>query len=311
MITLPQEAMIMVGKPHQKIIQELQRALTLNQTKPLSGGNGVVHALLENNDIPPFTLPLKLRDVRGETKIVVDLRRSKREYRLDPMGQTFSPLPLTDAKFLTDLALLILAWSNNPNQFSAIYNQSCRIYASWIGFEISKRLTLSVQDQSKLIMYFAYFWLTRSMPGKTLHQNDFVFIVITISRLFGFKSDEVNMTLQGFQLEIPANLDELCKKIESLEENPKLRNFNALLVMTMLFGGWMSSINPRELIGVAVEYPPLFIMMVYRGLSERGFKKARIADLSLRLFDNREQQSFSLTVAQLLKTTSNGADYIS
>lgn len=311
MISLPQETMIMTGKPHQKIIQELQKAIVLKQTKSLSGSNGLIHALVEGDTIPPFTLPIKLRDTHGDVKVCIDLRRSKREYRLDDLGEQYSPLPLSDAKFLTDLAILVNVWSISPNAFSPIYNNACRVYASWIGFEISKRLTLSVQDQTRMIIYFAYFFLTRSLPTKTIHQNDFNFMVMMISRLFGFNQDEVNNVLMGFQYEIPQTLDALCKKIREMEENPKLKDFSTLLVMTMLFGGWISSINPRELIGVAIEYPPLFIMMMYRGLNERGFKKARISDLSLRLLDTRNQQAFSLTLAHILKSNSNGADYLS
>lgn len=310
MILIPQEASIMVGRPNQKIIQELQKAITLKQTKPLDGGNGLVHALIEGDTVPQFTLPMRVRDIHGNVVICIDLRRSRREYTLDQLGNKYTPAPLSDAKFLTDLALLIQAWCTNPNEFSAIYSTACRVYASWVGFEISKRLVLQPQQQNEMIIYFAYFWLTRNFTTKTLHQNDYNFIVTSIARYFGFKLDEVQYTLSDFQLEIPDNLDTFCKKIQTINENPKLKDLSAGLIMSMLFGSWLSSLNPRELIAVAVEYPPLFIMMMYRGLNERSFKKAKIADLTLRLLDTRNQQSFSLTIGRILNTYSNGANYL-
>ena len=310
MILTPQEASIMVGRPNQKIIQELQKAITLKQTKPLEGGNGLVHALLEGESVPQFTLPMRVRDVHGNVVMCIDLRRSRREYSLNTLGDKYNPLPLTDAKFLTDFAILIQAWCTNVNEFASVYSTGCRVYASWIGFEISKRLALQPQQQNEMIIYFAYFWLTRNFNTRALHQNDYTFIVNSIARYFGFRMDEVQNTLAGFQLEVPAHLDDFCKKIQSINENPKLRDLSAALVMTMLFGSWMSSLNPRELVAVAIEYPPLFMMMMYRGLNERSFKKAKIADLTLRLLDVNNQKSFSLTLSHILNTYSNGASYL-
>lgn len=306
MITVPQEASVMAGRPFKNIIPALQRAVTAKQTKVLGESNGLVHALTDGTDVPAFTLPIHIRDAMGQEYICLDLRKQKREYKLSEDGDKFFPLLLTDTAFMSNLALAQYIWLKRPSEFNIIFNDAGRIFATWVGFEISKRLVLSPLQQNEMVIYFAYYWFTRYMDEGKIRNEDYQFICLTIQRLFGYDINLIQQTLDPLQYEASPTLNHFCTLIRETNPNPKLKDLSSILVISMLFNGWIASSNARELIAVALEYPPLFMLMMYRGLSERSFKNAKISELALRLLTGQKQQTYILAFDNLLQLARNG-----
>lgn len=300
MILTPQEASIMRGRPYDKIIQSLQRAVALNKLTPLAESNGSVLAVIDNDDVIPFTIPQQIFDNLGREYYCIDLRKSAREYTLSEDGRTYTPSFLTEANFLTNFALAQKTWINQISDYNSIYWDAGQIYAMWIGMKVAKRLALTPLQQSEMICYFAYYYFTQPYRGEKLGDFEYTQIVNKICQLLRFNPQEVTTILAPFEQTLFKTFDELCEKIGAVTDNPKLKKMNRVLVQTLLIGSWVGQ-NERELVALASEYPPCFMTLLYRGLNERTFKDSDIVQVAFKLMNTAKQKQYNLVFADILK----------
>lgn len=299
MILTPQEASIMRGRPFDKIIQSLQRAVALNKLIPLDNSNGSVLAVIDDDDVLPFTIPQQIFDVMGREYHCIDLRKATREYKLSEDGRRYIPSLMTESNFLTNLALAQKTWIHQISDYNSIYWDAGQVYAMWVGMKIAKRLALTPVQQSELICYFAYFYYTRPYRGQELSELEYVQITNKICQLLRFNPQEVAVILSIFERKLFRNIDEFCEVIALKNENPKLKKFNRVLVQTLLIGSWVGQ-NARELIALAAEFPPCFMTMLYRALNERSFKDSDITQVAFKLMNTAKQKQYNLVFADLL-----------
>lgn len=150
------------------------------------------------------------------------------------------------------------------------------------------------------------FWFYhQGIREKTIHQNEYGFIVGKIALALRMNANEVEGILS--QAGITSILDEdstdslegFCQLLASRIDTPKMNGFNSVLLQTILIGSWFG-INNRELIAVATEYPPYFIMLVYRSLGERTFKDTDIAQVATKTLQTSQQKQYSLYIHDAL-----------
>lgn len=307
MILTPQETLVMGKRDYNAIISGLVRANTVNLLRPLSNSNGLVRAVTDVEEaIPMFTLPIGIRDTMGNELVCIDLRKSNREWKPSPFGNGFEPLALTEASFLTNLAIAQHVWKKNPAEYNMIYTDAARVYAMWIGMKIAKKLVLPLEIQNEMIAAFSYYWITRTFDHNVLTEQDYQYIVGRIGQMFGFNQNEVGHYLAKYNKAIHENIDEFCEALKNAVNNPKMKNFNRILLQAILMGSWGPSINGREMIAVAVEFPPMFMTMLYRGMQEKSFKNTDIVQLGTKLLNQQKQQQYQLIFSDILKrATSN------
>lgn len=300
MILTPQEASIMRGRPYDKIIQSLQRAVALNKLIPLNESNGSILAVIDNDDVIPFTIPQQIFDNLGREYYCIDLRKSTREFSLSEDGRKYTPAFLTEANFLTNFALAQKTWINQISDYNSIYWDAGQVYAMWVGMKIAKRLALAPVQQSEMICYFAYYYFTQPYRGGALGELEYTQIINKICQLLRFNPQEVEAILSSFERTIFKTFDEFCEIIGQKNDNPKLKKFNRVLVQTLLIGSWVGQ-NARELVALASEYPPCFMSLLYRGLNERSFKDSDIIQVAFKLMNSAKQKQYNLVFADLLK----------
>ena len=301
MILTPQESKVMDGRPFDAIITGLQRALATNMLVRLDNSDHIYAVTLVDESIPAFTLPIMVVDVMGRKRVCIDLRKNTREYKIDEVKGTFIPVLLTETNFLVNLAIAQSVWREGPAEFNNIYFDACRIYAMWLAMKTSKRLVLSAQQQNDLVISFSYYWLTRYNSEEYLNDNYYNFIVNKISTLYGFNQNEVLAVLDKFNKVVFTDIEVFCKAISHNAENPKMKSFNRILLQTMVLGSWLGGSNSRELTSVAVEYPPVFLTILYRALNERSFRNSDITQLAMKLLNKAKQDSYSLVFADILR----------
>lgn len=301
MILTPQESKVMDGRPFDAIISGLQRALAANMLVRLEGSDKIYAVTILDESIPAFSMPITVMDVMGRRRICIDVRKSNREFTVNEVTGTFKPVLLTETNFLVNLAIAQDIWREGPAEFNNVYFDACRIYAMWLAMKTSKRLVLSAQQQNELVISFAYYWLTRYNSESFINENYYNFIVNKISTLFGFNQNEVYTILNRFNKVVFEDIDVFCKTLSQVIDNPKMKTFNRVLLQTMILGSWLGGVNARELTAVAVEYPPVFLTILYRAMNERSFKNSDITQLAMKLLNKAKQDGYSLVFADILR----------
>lgn len=301
MILTPQESKVMDGRPFDAIISGLQRALAANMLVRLEGSDKIYAVTILDESIPAFSMPITVMDVMGRRRICIDVRKNNREYTVNEVTGTFKPVLLTETNFLVNLAIAQDIWREGPAEFNNVYFDACRIYAMWLAMKTSKRLVLSAQQQNELVISFAYYWLTRYNSESFINENYYNFIVNKISTLFGFNQNEVYTILNRFNKVVFEDIDVFCKTLSQVIDNPKMKTFNRVLLQTMILGSWLGGVNARELTAVAVEYPPVFLTILYRAMNERSFKNSDITQLAMKLLNKAKQDGYSLVFADILR----------
>lgn len=304
MMMTPQETLILRNRAYDKILSGLQRALAIQQLRPLHDSNGTIVAVVEGDEVPAFTLPIQFYDVTGRGYYAVDLRKGNREYDIVDDG-SLKPRLLTETNFLINTALAQKCWRENLNYFNTVYYDSARVYAYWLGMKVAKRLALGPLQQNELICYFAYYYLTRVYKQEVLHQMEYDQLVYKIAQLLGLSGNEVVTILEPMARQIYPDLEAFCVEISKVNPNPKLAKFNRVLVQGLMIGSWLG-INGRELVAVATEYPPVFMTMLYRAINERSFKDTDIAQVALRILNSTKQKQYNLVYSDILKRVAVG-----
>ena len=303
MIMTPQESLVMKGRHYDQVIKGLQQALASNALVALEGTDKVYAVTTVDDAIPAFSLPMTVYDVMGRKKVCIDLRNGKREYVLNEYNGHYKPHLLTEANFQTNLALAQLAWSEGPADFNNIYYDACCVYAMWISMKIAKRLVLNPQQQNEVMVFCAYYWLTRMETGEYVNDQLYEFIASKISVLFGMNINEVLTILSRTDKLIYLDIDAFSNALSANIDNPKMRGFNRVLLQTIVLGSWLGGLNAREVTAVAVEYPPMFMTILYRALNERSFKNSDITQVALKLLNKTKQDQYGLVFADICKRT--------
>nr|DAT15829.1 MAG TPA: hypothetical protein [Caudoviricetes sp.] len=292
----------MAGRPYTKINQGLLNLMAIRGTKPLAESNGLIHGVVDSEEtVPAFVVPLHVRDSMGVEHICVDLRKAKSEYVLDNNGTTFRPNLLTDANFLTNFGLCQWVWMRKPGLLSGLFFDAMRIYASWIGLKVAKRLMLAPPQSSEMILYFCYFWLTRYIKTEVMDEREYEQLVLRICNTFGYNVNEVRTVLDPFGKKVFSGLTDFCQTISQVNLNPKLSKFNPVFLITVLFGSWASGPNSRDYVAIGTEYPPMFMTMLYRSLNERGLKGTDVTHMANTYMNSAKQKQYNLLFADMLK----------
>lgn len=299
MIIYPQETKAKRGENIDRITDALISVVTLNSgVLALEGSDSTVYALVEGKNVPPFTLPVDIV-MMSRSATVVDLRKQQREYTVGTMGTTYMPLGLSDAEFLSDLAILQRIWVKSLTSYKRLFNTTAKLYAGWVASTLGSRLALPFQDIQLLTVLSAYFFLSREIRVVIPPINEYVLRLKSIVNQVAV-SDIANI-MQAVDGKPIGGIDDFCQLVVSLTENPKLRSFTPALFYQYMYGSWKGGANPQEMTAVALEYPPVFVNMVYRGLQARSYKDTGLVlKVNNTLRGQREKDEYVRLVKMML-----------
>jgi hypothetical protein len=73
------------------------------------------------------------------------------------------------------------------------------------------------------------------------------------------------------------NVEEFCTQCQEATQSVRLNNLN-VMTLTSIVGGLWYATNGRELMGVALEHPPTWLMLVERALSDRSYNSSGLGE---------------------------------
>lgn len=177
----------------------------------------------------------------------------------------------------------------NPSYLRDISFVPCSMYASWIADNVSRRYALDPKDQMLMAIVAAIFYQTLFIDGDELNEADKLRMVPAIVRATKAPN---NMVLDVLD-RIPklSNIHDFCNACKEVLENPRLQDFNAGVLVTVIGNTWFGT-NAKEIMPVALEHPPTWIALVYIAFTERTYKKTSIGTLALRYMGNKGENEF-------------------
>lgn len=235
-------------------------------------------------DIPLFGHPIEIQAVGGEKYMACDIRSmasERRSVKDQPVVRQRS-----EFSFMVRRAILQRAW--NEGEFGELKNISkmpIAIFAQWVSEAITRQLHVDPQVQLELRVLSAFYYLCLfSLPVAHTDERERLKYAVQISNALSYRNvDEIMRIIEGVgHLE---NLDQFCKAVVGKGFSVRLERLAPGLLITWLVMSWYGT-SAREVAAVALEHPPTFLAMVFSSITDRGYRKTRLAEMILRNYDN-------------------------
>lgn len=249
------------------------------QIYPIVGKSAVT------DSIPPFPLPIELKDNIHGDYTVVDLRpfNSKiieNQKIVDPQDGP--------AGLLVRMASLQTIWNNHgPETLGGIFPLPMKVFSMWAGNILARNLGFDPLQRAELITIAAWYWICLFYEEHQLviNENELARFATRISNngLLSNTDTLKLITKCGYMADIS---DFVTKGIHSIN-TPKATRAGEATIYSTLSGSWYGSADSRTLLAVALEYPPAFISILYTAVSEIGYRKSPITETA-KLFDKRD-----------------------
>lgn len=232
----------------------------------------------EENTIPAFVHPVLL-EVKGKKYLVSDIRSFKATTQLYPSEKDFEEAVRIKSEYalVKNRAVLELHWvAGHQNALRSRFAFAGNVFASWISQTISRVYALDMSDQltaSAIALYYYHSLFTSSqkLEGPALEKA--VIHTINATKL---PAKEIYSIFEN--MPEMKDMHSLCEALKQGLENVRLHDFNALVLLTQLSNSWYGA-NAKELISVALEYPPAWICIVYAAMTEKTYKNSPIYKL--------------------------------
>lgn len=233
----------------------------------------------DENTIPPFVHPFLVKNIKGKDYLVTDIRAFKATTQLYPSQNDFEAAVKNKSEYalVKNRAILELRWiAGESAKLRSQLSFAGSVFGSWISQALTKVYALDLHDQLRVTAIALYYYHSLFTEGSKLDDAEVEVAVIHTIKVTKLPAKEVYEIFS----KIPElhSVNDLCTAIKEGLENIRLRDFNLLMLMTVLKNSWYGN-NAKELIAVAVEYPPAWISIVYAAMTEKTYRSSPIYKL--------------------------------
>ncbi len=266
---------------------------------------GVLGNCASASEIPFFAHPIEVVDSKNKRYLCVDLRSYT--VPLDEGTCSDSNVRIrnqTEYNFAMAREVFNLAWlTGSALQIKNDLSFAGTVYASWLSESISKRFALDPGEQIRLqilthYFYQSLFYGTEAMDEVTKQK----FAIHTI------KATKASSELVFAVFDSIGKLDDIndyCENVKSIIGNIRLKELSAGVIVTIVGNSWFGP-NAREVIAIALEFPPVWTALVYTAMTERSFKNSSIARIADRLQRNNAGKEFLKAAEYIFETYKSG-----
>lgn len=170
-----------------------------------------------------------------------------------------------------------------------------KVFASWITGTLTNKLNLDELSQVRTSAIIAYYFicLFNNYPeyseGHLLDEDELYTIGIKVGYATGLKVHDAIEMIRN----IPTmkNINDLSSALKAHGGSDRYRQINTALLYMLLGRFGMNGMTPETVIA-AVEYPPLFMAIVYIAATERGYNKSNIGNIVHNLRNMNDVKTF-------------------
>lgn len=244
-------------------------------------------------DPKPFIHPLRF-NIGDDTYMIADMRSSTRWDRAQGVSIVNNP-----SLNRRDVILTILqsVWEGEgPNAIQRLGNFQITIFAQWVSNSIIRRFGLDAAQQLKLQAISAYYYLCLFSDERRFDPMRAAPIIArAINASTAYIVDLVDT------LPFIADITEFLDVIKESMATERLSGLTLDYFYASLNGSWFGP-NHNILVGVAVEYPPIFTSLLYLALTDRGTRMAGLSQVALKKERDNAAKEFIRITSDVLKT---------
>lgn len=273
-----------------KLEQALEQAYYHNASQEMREN---VHMIREGLNggvagVPAFNFPFVCK-LKGEDVAFFDARTF-----VSQEGRVRDEIELQSR---TVQAQLALDWHHGyQGRVRDISPLGLMIYSHWMGESVAKRFALDARQQLQVSVFAAVFYLNCFWDKSEAESEDTAYLLSAITRVCGYRHSDVVDIVETHP--IIKDVAELCEVIKAFTQSVRLEDFNPATLFGVVGGSWFGNAG-RELVGVALEYPPVWLTLLFQAISNRGFKKAGLTQIIERNTYRKHHDGFVRSMAYL------------
>lgn len=180
------------------------------------------------------------------------------------------------------------------------------IYSHWMGESVAKRFALDARQQLQVSVFAAVFYLNCFWDKSEAESEDTAYLLSAITRVCGYRHSDVVDIVETHP--IIKDVAELCEVIKAFTQSVRLEDFNPATLFGVVGGSWFGNAG-RELVCVALEYPPVWLTLLFQAISNRGFKKAGLTQVIERNSYRKHHDGFVRSMAYLGQSQEQGSSW--
>jgi len=173
-----------------------------------------------------------------------------------------------------------------------------KVFTNWIGNRISLGLTLDFGQTSivKAMLSVYYIQLCTPLSDHPTSEELERLIIRAARSVPGVDAT----TLENVLGEIPklTDLKSFTDWVHARLDTPRSEQLNVGFLYTALGFSW--GVQYREMVAIALEYPPTFIALLFSSVNDRGFKKTSLGKTVETLTSRNEDHEFIKNVNHLI-----------
>ncbi len=246
-------------------------------------------------NVKPFINPVKF-DYGDDTYIIIDMRTSTRWDRT-----TSKPVISNRTLFRRDMVRVLMEsmWvGDGPQEILNLGHFQVQIFATWVSELFARRFALEAEQQVRISILSAFYYLCLFTDDKEADLRRFVPI---ISKVTTTGTTFVIDTLRD--IDHIQDLEALLDTIKTSLDTDRLEGVGIDVMITMLAGSWFGP-NNAILVGIALEYPPMWNTLLYLSLTDQSVRANGIAKIALRKQrDSMAREYVSIASTKLIRNS--------
>jgi hypothetical protein len=256
----------------------------------ITGGNSVVdvvkyfyHPLLLTKQSPTYGPKIAI-DVRGFGK-------------WDSASGSFYIRNMVEYKMMVMRACMNYFWlTRKPTVFRDMTALPIKLYTSMISETVKRTYSLDLGEQLRISVLAAYFYLGLFTASKEFSDAEKHKV---ISQIIAATSAPVQLIEELIEdLPIIDDILAFCEVCKQRVGSIRLDDFSYGILLTAIGGVWYAT-NSQEIMPIALEHPPTWLMIVYSCVSEATFKRSALAQMAERQGRSGVAQAFTNSMNSL------------
>lgn len=169
--------------------------------------------------------------------------------------------------------------SANKDLLKSVSHLPAALFGRWMSENISRRFGLDPQSQLLISIISIYFYLGQFSINEKPEGTELNRIVSIIAKTVHTTAENILPILDG--MNYIRDIDELCKAFKEKTGSMRLEDLNRGILYTILGSTWFGN-NNKEIIAVAIEYPPLWVLICLFAYTDRSYKNTGIGKITTR-----------------------------
>lgn len=223
-----------------------------------------------------FSNPLTFTDTLGRLNIVADMR-TMLSYE-DGVMSARNRTAMMDCQQLVVRMKAMWLWSNGrANDLLSISSLGMEVYARWLTEGVARRLGLNYDTIPRMMAYSAYFYYTQFYDASDIDPTMAMSKIIEQTNI----KSAVVMSVIGDIIEQNVKitgLDSFIANAVSIVGAEELTIMDAKYLIAASGSAWIGA-KADEATGIAIEYPPYFLSILYGSMNSNLYKNTAVGKI--------------------------------